>query len=256
VDPLAFDATTGQTVTVKVGVSETGSGLCASGCQAPGGPSQVRFVSATTGQLRDGLLAAAGDSTYLASVSFPPGSATGQWTVASLRLVDVAGNRASFNRATLVGLGFVTDLSVTSSVADLVAPRLISASSSPYPIDTTASGLTATYAAVAQDATSGLCLDFCDDFGTSSQVLYRRFGSNQVRFGLLGQLTGDPFNGSFEALVPIPVSSSANVWYPERLMLADVAGNRVFVPEPGAQAITWIAPLVFAICGRFARARH
>ncbi len=231
-----LDATAGAVLDVTIVASDAGSGVCALGCGVSGGPSQIRYRHAATGQVRDGLLVPDAPD-FLAQVDFPAGSAAGTWEVDSLQLVDLAGNRAVFDASDLAALGFTSDVTVTSASADEDPPALVDLPSFvPDPIDTTASGLTATLSANLTDEGTGICTDVCSDFGSATQVRFRRAGSDHFRFGLLDLVGGNPSDGSFEAMVQIPLSTTPGVWQPELVLLADEAGNRVFVPEPGARA--------------------
>lgn len=238
--PASFDSTSGASTTISLQVFEAGSGLCLEGCFVPGGPSQIRYVHALSGQVRDGLIGPA-VSGLEAEIEFLAGSAAGLWQLDSLRLVDFVGNRTTLDAVDLANMGLgPVGLTITSSSADVTPPVLRSAGALPYPIDTTGGGLTAIFEADAEDPASGLCLDVCDDYGTSSQVIYRRDGSDHVRFGRL--VTA--FSGLFEARVEIPTSASADVWRPDRLMLVDRVGNRTMVPEPA-----WLEGVVAGLLG-------
>lgn len=251
----SFDATAGATMTMSISVEQLGSSLCVIGCEGAGGPTQVRYRNAATGQVRDALFSSSGSS-FSADVQFLAGSAAGAWRVEWLRLVDVAGNQTILDGTELLGLGFASNLSITSASADSTPPELVSFLSLPDPIDTRTGGLAALFSAELDDPDSGACVDLCDDFGTASQIVYGRDDSDQVRFGLLELVAGDLSSGSFEALVDIPISASEDVWRPRALLLADRAGNRRFVPEPRIGEGLMVALLVLGLLASRAAARR
>ena len=185
VDSITFDSTTDTSVEVTMNATDSQSGLCLAGCSDDGGPTQIRYVHATTGQVRDGLFLWDGADRYLASIEFPSGSAGGSWRVAALQLVDLAGNRVSFSRAELDTLGYSTALFNQSTTGDLAAPTLVSLSFLPEPVDTTGGPQTALVTMEAADDLAGICdVPWCGDFGTTTQVRFRRDDSDHVRHAL------------------------------------------------------------------------
>lgn len=250
-----LDASVSDSTTLTLGVAESGSGLCTGDCGAEVGPSQARYLNFATGQVRDAFLAPAGPD-FEATFNFSAGAATGLWILRWVRLVDNAGNRTVLTASDLAALGYDTSIVVSSSTADLSPPALVSSQATPYPIDTTNGPVTAQYIAALSDSGTGLCLAECDDFGTMTQVVYRRDGSDQVRYEPLSLVAGNANSGDFDALVDLPTSRSANVWRPQSLLLVDQAGNRRFVPEPTLTAGVAAGGIgLWSIAGRRVRRR-
>ena len=257
-------ATTAPDVTfatsVEVSIELAGSeNLCTAGCQVSGGPSQLRYQNVESGQIRDGVLVP-GAQEFVATIDFPGDSAAGTW-LATLRLVDTAGNVSTYDDAALQLLGFDTALTTTSSNEDAIPPEAGDSAFVPDPIDSTISEGLVVFAVDAIDPETGVCVDApCGDFGTSSQVRFQRRNSTHSRFGLLSLMSGSLEDGTFDAAVAIPISGEAGVWRPTQLLLVDQVGNRILVPEPGGAGpavavLLAIAALVSWGSGRSPRAR-
>ena len=235
VSSTSIDSTAGAQVVVELSPYE--SGLCrAPTCPLSTSPSQIRFVHAGTGQVRSAFvrreIAVVGGLIvfrHRARIEFPHGSAGGQWQLEWASLVDVAGNRRTFDAAELAALGAQT-VENTSTTGDSAPPTQTLVDRLPRPtIDTTGGPVTALFGIEAFDEGRGLCAapDACDDFGGVTQVIYKRDGADHRRFAPLTLAGTDIYLGS----TVIPESGAANVWRPDQLMLVDRAGNRM-IPEP------------------------
>ena len=78
--------------------------------------------------------------TWSADVTFPLWAENGDWTVESVTLEDVAGNKVTFDTTLLQSMGFTTSLTVISgSGGDTTPPVLVALSIDPStPVDTSA----------------------------------------------------------------------------------------------------------------------
>jgi hypothetical protein len=155
------------------------------------------------------------------TVTFPPHSEAGQWTLSHVFLADAAGNTLILNGDGLAQLGFQTALEV-KSVADTTPPRLTDLRFAPEAIDTSGGPATVKVDFTATDDLSGV--NFIDLSFVSPAGNVRHNGS--VRF--------DPARSvSKSMVVTFPRLSEAGEWTLDSVFLADAAGNTLVLDAEG-----------------------
>jgi len=143
------------------------------------------------------------DGTFSCDVTVPQYALDGAWT-ANVLAWDGVENIAVFDAPVLLGLGFPTDLTLTSSPVDSTAPVVTDFDFDPTSVDTGTG-----------PAVVGCTIDVTDDL---SGVEYVVCGFNSPSF-TQGQsctaqtpVTGTPSNGTYQCSVMIPQSPEGGIW--------------------------------------------
>jgi hypothetical protein len=216
-----------QTVTVTVtltddlsGVASMGDGsyfcsisyMPSSGMQAP-----FNHFTRISGDDHDGV--------YAATLTFPCGSAVGEWNVNPLALWDKAGNSVSLHPHDLAakfgaGCGAVTNIATT---ADTTPPEVTAFSITPKEFNTEAADQTLTVTMTLTDAQSGV------RWGQVSltPASIPSAGLYQVATGMGTRVSGDDHNGVYTVIITVPKWSKEGAWRVHSLGLTDNIGNWV-----------------------------
>jgi hypothetical protein len=214
--PSAVDASTGDVqVRVRVNATDASTGVFFN----PGCSPSMTLLGPNNQQIRlfggsfSRVAGTAQSGTWEASF-FARQFSSGGWSVASLTLDDAAGNSLFYSNATLVGLGINPTLPVTSTPSDVVPPLLTSFNMSPAVINTSTGAQGVTFTLGLQDDLSGV--SFNPDtffhriwFASPSGIQINRIV--QTDFTLL---SGDRFNGVWEARMVFPQFSETGTWRP------------------------------------------
>jgi hypothetical protein len=155
------------------------------------------------------------NGTFSCDVTVPQYALDGSWT-ANVLAWDGVGNLAAFDAPTLRGLGFPTDLTVTSDPVDSTPPVVTNFDFNPKSVDTTSAA-----------AVVACTVDVSDDLSGVDHVVC---GFNSPSFiqsqSCLAQIptAGTPSNGTYSCSVVIPQSSEGGIWQAE-LEIHDRVGN-------------------------------
>ena len=159
------------------------------------------------------------DGVYEGTLEMPQFVESGVWT-ARVILQDSL-NVSSLPPATLQGLGFPTDLTVTSN-PDTNPPEVESFSLSPSATDVSASDVAVTVTLHLTDDVSGIQSERHD-----LVVSLRSPSGNQTQFlsgSQLAQISGDHFDGTWQGVKMMPQFSESGTWT-GRVEVQDQAGN-------------------------------
>lgn len=234
IDPGAIDVTsTSQTVTVTLQVTDDLSGVSYG---------YVYFVSPDVGQRRYVYLGfpVAGDrlnGTWQAQFTFPKFVDAGTWRIDYVYLRDVVGNTAYAYTNVLAGLGFPTDLEVTSN-EDVTPPEIVSLTLTPDVVDVSGGNQTVTARLQIRDATAGVDMRTCSNCYTTLNLRSPTAGQDvyvsRYSFSLVG---GNFQDGTWEGSFTIPRYSEAGEWQANYLYVEDLAGNLSQIRQPDLGAL-------------------
>lgn len=234
--PSTIDLSGGpQSVTVNLQLTDDLSGV-------PYG-ANVQFVSPSFKYFNAFATFTSGDAlngTYVGSIEFSPFVENGIWTVGSIYVADVVGNRVFIDTATLASRGFPTQLTVVNSTPDTEPPMVSDLSFDPSALDVSTAPMSTTVQLGTTDNVSGVVLGsfgsgdcfpmrFVSPSGAQDQYL------SQVDFSLVN---GTPQDGAWQATLTLPQFSEAGFWQLQNLKLEDYARNDV-----------WLFPLDLATLG-------
>ena len=177
------------------------------------------------------------DGIYQGQLSIPEFSESGIWK-ATVQLQDNAGNFDSFDATALAGLGFPTNLTVTS-VQDITAPVLTAITYTPTDVDVSSGPQTINVALQITDDLSGVDLsnpnifsDFVFNVTSPSRLQTQRITNWDFTL-----TAGTTFNGTWEASLTLPQFSEPGVWEVESIRLTDNVNNGAFLTGPALQAM-------------------
>jgi uncharacterized protein YjdB len=162
------------------------------------------------------------NGTFRCTVTFPQGSAAGQWSVGIVYAGDAISNRRSYSEAALAAAGYPTKIQVTS-VADTQAPTLTGMSFTPSSIDVSTGARTVDFTFTATDAGSGV----------QGIEVYLNGPANPD--GSIGPSrscyasalsAGTRANGTFRCTVTFPQGSAAGQWSVGIVYAGDALNNR------------------------------
>lgn len=219
-NPRAIDTSfSSQTVTVTLRVTDNLSGFLTGSVrfESPLGQQAVAYSfhpsNRISGDGRDGI--------YQIQMVFPRASEAGTWRVTSVSLTDNTGNTKYYSQAEISGLGFPTQLQVTS-VQDVTAPELQSFSFSPTSINTNASSRTVTVTIRITDNLAG--------FQTGSVRFQSPSGQQAVGYGFSSsnRISGDARDGVYQINMIFPQNSETGTWRVSDVSATDAAGNTRF----------------------------
>ena len=155
--------------------------------------------------------------TSSATITFPPFSTSGTWTLSQLFLSDAAGNTLVLGADALSGRGFPTRLEVVA-VKDTTSPKLAALAFTPAQIDTSAGPADVRVDYTVTDDLSGVA--YLELAFVNSSGIVRRGGS--VKF--------DPLQSISRSMtVTFPTLSEAGLWTLSVVFLADAAGNSLML---------------------------
>jgi hypothetical protein len=157
------------------------------------------------------------------TVTFPPHSEPGEWSLSSVFLADAAGNTLVLNADGVVKLGFRTALDVKSAT-DTTPPSLTGLHFAPDAIDSSQGPAVVQVDFTATDDRSGVNyieLGFLSPSGSIRQAGSARFDPAQ--------------SVSRSMTVTFPRFSEAGQWTLNSVFLADAAGNTLVLDAEGVQ---------------------
>jgi hypothetical protein len=155
------------------------------------------------------------------TLTFPPRSEAGWWTLQTVLVADAANNTAMLNAEALRGLGFGTRLEVISA-QDTEPPSLASIGFTPNTIDTSQGPATVEVEYRAMDALSGV---------TSLEVIFQSPSGVTLQ---RGTATFPSLNSVSDKLkVTFPRFSEPGEWTLSGASLADAAGNTLILDPDG-----------------------
>ena len=158
------------------------------------------------------------------TVSFPRFSTSGTWKVLAVFLADNSGNTTFLDTAGVAGLGFPTDL-VVSSAVDNTPPNITAFSFTPATIDTTAASAAVTVNFTLTDDLAGantFQAVFTSPSGNVTQTASKTFTA-ALTVTDSGTLT-------------FPQFSEAGTWTVSSVFVADAAGNTLILAPPDLAA--------------------
>ncbi len=238
--PAAIDVSAGpRTITVRLTVTDNLSGanlrispwVWVTIFRSPSGK-QESFVR----ELDFTLVSGTGLSgTWEATARFPQFSEPGTWVISFIAVTDNVRNSRWYGTNTLRSMGLMTDLSVTSSPADITPPLVTAVSFVPSLINTSERARTVTALLNITDDLSGT--DFGPDHPTASYlhgVQFRSPSGQQIRdsgifwSGDAGALiAGTRTNGLWQLTVNFPQYSEAGTWKASLVGIKDTVHNWV-----------------------------
>ena len=169
------------------------------------------------------------DGVYFGKLNIPAFSEAGEWRVTEFFISDAAGNQTELRTAELQEAGFPTVVQVINheqveEPKDTEPPQLLELSFEPGEVDTSSSKVPVTIRAHIVDEGSG----FGSGFGTFDAPSHE----TQVPSGEFIRVSGDQFDGTYEALATFEQGSEPGTWLVGSIFLADQAGNQVEIgPE-------------------------
>jgi len=176
------------------------------------------------------------DGVYQGQISIPEFSESGVWK-ANVSVFDTVNNVGFFDATALAGLGFSTDLTVTST-QDIAAPTPTSVTFSPATVDVSGGPQVVTAALTISDDASGVDLvnqqlvDFVITLVSPSAVQRQRIASREFTL-----TAGDSLVGTWEASLTLPSLSQAGAWSVESIILRDLVNNQTFLNTFQLQAM-------------------
>ena len=174
------------------------------------------------------------DGIYAGTVTIPEFSEGGTWK-ASVSLYDFVGNGAYIDQAALAGLGFPTDLAVTS-VQDINPPTLNSVSFSPASINVSGGEQTVMITLNVSDDVSGIDLADPNQFDFSVRLVSPdAMQSQYVHNHQFSLIAGDVMAGIWEAPISLPQFSDAGIWSIDYVSLRDRVENRLYLSNSQLQ---------------------
>ncbi|MCI0567433.1 MAG: hypothetical protein L0Z52_04465 [Acidobacteria bacterium] len=153
---------------------------------------------------------------------FPQFSAQGIWTVFGVELEDVAGNNHQTSAGELPGLGFPSELNLTSQ-QDITAPTLVTFSFAPTAIDTQAGAATVQVNFTASDDLAGVA---------SVRAVFNSPGTQpQTRECLSAFPDSSPaLQGTYHCVLLFPAHSPEGLWQVSQVEVIDAANHSHVYP--------------------------
>jgi hypothetical protein len=176
------------------------------------------------------------DGVYQGQLSIPEFSESGIWKARAYAF-DAVSNLGFFDTAALAGLGFPTDLTVTS-IQDITAPTLTAVTFTPTPVDVSGGPQAVNIALTISDDVSGVDLvnqqsfDFTITLLSPGAIQRQRITNRD--FSLTA---GDSLAGIWEASITLPSLSEAGPWSIEFIILRDLVSNQSFLDTFNLQAL-------------------
>lgn len=206
-----------------------------------GASSASVFFRSPSGQsqgLGAGLIAGTRlDGTFEGSVDFPQFAENGTWTVTSVNVFDLVGNRAFFDTATLASRGFATELHVVSVPSDTEGPSVTGIFIDPPTVDVSLAAQTVVVELDLEDALSGV--EDLARVGFALEIRSPTSGQSQFIGGrdFVRNDGGTAQMGTWRGTVDIPLYSEPGIWQIARITLVDVAANFAFFNTANLQAL-------------------
>ncbi len=222
--PAALNTLAGPaTVTANCDVSDTQSGVAwiKVSFTSPGASSIIRGCTVVVFNPEGfGLQGGVG---FNCEIAFPQYSENGIWEVLNVEVRDIAGNSRSYPTLELTGLGFPTELNVTSQ-SDLSPPVLVDFSFAPLELDTTVSA-----------GSISVLVDVSDDLAgvATVDVTFRGPGPAEPETFCTSTIpdSGTPLSGTYSCVVPFARYGTEGTWSAE-ILLRDGVGNSLTVASP------------------------
>jgi hypothetical protein len=155
------------------------------------------------------------NGTYVCTMTVPRYSESGLWQ-ASVFANDTVGNVGSWDAAALAGLGFPSEVDVTSD-PDLLAPELTDFDVAPATVDVSSSDGAVTCTMTVTDSPAGVATADCALFSPSFQ--------RSASCSSDAPSSGTRADGVFTCSAPIPRYSEGGVWQVTNVSLQDAVGN-------------------------------
>jgi hypothetical protein len=171
------------------------------------------------------------DGIYQGQLSIPEFSESGVWK-ATVYASDAVGNFGFFDAPALAGLGFPTDLTVTS-VQDVTPPAITAVSYTPTAVDVSAGPQTINVALQIVDDLSGVDLTNAIFLVTSPSHIQ----TQQFSIQLFSLTAGTALNGTWEGSLTLPQFSEPGAWDVDRIQLTDHVNNLTVITGSGLQAL-------------------
>ena len=210
--PDEIDTTAaGRTVELLAHITDDVSGLASLSVtfSSPGGAHKVTASAYEAGGEPT-------DGTYYIPVSFPQGSESGEWKIASFRMTDVAGNEQTLFTGNFIELGLSHTVTISGAV-DTVAPTVNEIGIEPNAIDTSSAKQLVALRAHIEDDLSG--------FASGKVVFTSPSGKELVSAAGFERYGGDALAGDYSVPLVFPQSSEPGIWSISELRLVDGAGN-------------------------------
>ncbi|HEV8337184.1 MAG TPA: hypothetical protein VGR67_12270 [Candidatus Polarisedimenticolia bacterium] len=184
------------------------------------GPPPAGTVLGCTGQAVTGGEPAL-DVVLVCNAVLPQGSAPGVWTVYAVETQDAAGNLYQVQTSNLPGLGFPSELNVTTQ-PDVTPPSLSGFSLSPSAVDAEAGGTATRLSFTAADDLSGVA--------SVAAVLVSPGSSPQSRSCASTLPDSSPsLSGAYHCDLAFPADSPEGVWKISQVVVSDAAAhNRTY----------------------------
>lgn len=176
------------------------------------------------------------DGVYQGQLSIPEFSESGVWR-AQVVVGDAVGNFDSHDSTVLAGLGFPTDLTVTS-VQDVTPPAITAVTYTPTAVDVSAGPQTINIALQIVDDLSGVdltnpnFLNFLFNVSSPSGIQTQRIST--LQFSLTA---GTALNGTWEASLTLPQFSEPGAWHVDNINLQDNVRNFTSITGLDLQAL-------------------
>jgi hypothetical protein len=175
-------------------------------------------------------------SNWQGTIVIPQHADAGLWSVASLRVIDAAGNEKTYSTNALATLGVTSQLLVTADVSDRTAPTLTGFTFSPTVINTALAPQTVHVSLDLQDDLTGVSFGL----GTFFQRLYFTSPSGQLvpafRTAFVRTL-GTSLNGRWETNLVFPQFSEAGTWDATTLLIQDSTYNLRSLTRTGIRGL-------------------
>ena len=235
ITPRSIDTrTAAQTVTFTLQVSDDRSGTSSVGVVIVGPNGQWRGINAprTNGTQMLG--------TYIASLSFPQFSSSGEWKLDSVQLSDFVGNNSYLTAETVAARGFPATINVVST-PDITPPRVESLEITPAANNTSASDVTVTARLRLTDAQTGVGLEIqapgCECvFQVLTLVSPTGRQRHHIPNGNIRMISGTRNDGIWEGSLTMPRYSEPGFWT-AFVELYDSARNHTNLPPASLAAL-------------------
>ena len=219
-----------QTITMTARITDDLAGVndfqaLEMGFQSPSGAQSVSTLFSASNRVSGDEF----DGVYEATVVVPAFSEPGVWTVSFVFLRDAANNSVTLTAEELLAeTGMqITFLVLGSGGGDMTPPVLESFLLSPTQVDTSADDQTITMTARITDDLAGV-----NDFQALEMGFQSPSGAQSVStlFSASNRVSGDEFDGVYEATVVVPAFWEPGVWTVSFVFLRDAANNSVTLP--------------------------
>ena len=126
----------------------------------------------------------------------------------------------------LMALSMANISTASAQTPDVAPPTREGFDFWPRTIDTSEHSETITATLELTDEGSGVCLSWCSDTSSPTQVRFENLDTGQFKDGLFGIASGTLGDGMYEASITFPKYSAGGTWRVTSMLLADDIGNR------------------------------